>query len=129
MASPYVSGKPKTVVKQLTTANSNRDGSTGTVVDLVSGTAAGVIITSVRIKSRDAVSDGMIRFYVYDGTNARLYDEVPVTATSPTATTKTFEYAWMPPTPITIDGTSARFRGSTEVGEIFDLIITYGDMT
>ncbi len=82
-----------TVYKQATVsaANTNRDGSTGTYVDLYTAPSAGGMIDRVTIKAVGVTTAGMIRFFLYDGTTTSLIHEVDVTAVaSPGATTKTF---------------------------------------
>lgn len=75
----------------ISTANTNRDG-TGTIVDLVTGPASGCRVDSVQVVATGATTIGMVRLFIYDGTNTRLYKEVEVTAVpSPSGTVKAFE--------------------------------------
>ncbi len=80
---------PNVVVGFLDTANGNLDG-TGTIVDLVTGASNGTPIKRVLIKSQGITTQGMIRFFINDGTNYFLIQEVPVPATQPGAVVPTF---------------------------------------
>ena len=63
-------------------ANTNRDG-TGTIVSVFAAGANGSRIDSIIIQATGTTTAGMVRLYLHDGTTARLYDEVPVTAVTP----------------------------------------------
>lgn len=71
---------------QLTVANTNRDGTTGTYVDILTGAADGTRVFRIVMAATVTTTAGMIRFFIYDGTNARLYKEVPVAAVTPSGT-------------------------------------------
>jgi hypothetical protein len=76
---------------QVTTANTALDG-TGTLATLVTGDANQSKINKIIFKATATVTDGMLRIFLHDGTNARLLKEIIVTATVPSATTKSFSY-------------------------------------
>jgi len=73
----------------ISTANTNRDGS-GTIGSLVTGASNGTLIKRIIIKSQVSTTQGMVRFYHYDGTTTRLLREVPVPALTQAAHDKTF---------------------------------------
>lgn len=58
-------------------ANTGLDGG-GTLVSLVTAASNGTYVKSVTVKIETAVSQGMLRFFIYDGTNTRLLLEIKV---------------------------------------------------
>lgn len=132
VAPAYV-GTPKTYLAQVTTANTNRDG-TGTIATIATPPAAGCRIDKVVVEAVGVTTAGMVRLYIHDGTTARLYDEVPVLAVaSPGATTPTFG------TVLSSEGTlvtgkwplflqsSFSLRASTHNAETFNIFAIGGD--
>lgn len=86
-----------TAIGLVSTANSNLDGTTGTVVTLLtagsSGTYKGCVIKSIVIKSASTPSsDGMVRFFIQNsgGTVTKLFTEVPTFVITPSATRRSF---------------------------------------
>lgn len=80
-------GTPKTWQAPLSVANTNRDGVTGTYVDLVAaGAAPGSRVDRVRLQAAGTVTAGVIRLFVYDGTNVMLLREIIVPAIVPSTT-------------------------------------------
>lgn len=108
-------------------ANTNRDG-TGTLVDILTGVAAGTKIFEVVIQAAVTTTAGMIRLYIYDGTNTRLFDEITVAATSVSAsvagarTTRTYENLILP-------SSSHKLQASTHNAESHNVIALGGDLT
>jgi hypothetical protein len=49
-------------------------------VDVLTGVAAGTKVFEVRVQATVTTTAGMVRLYYYDGTNTRLFDEIPVSA-------------------------------------------------
>lgn len=64
---------------QVTAANANRDG-TGTIVSLITATAPGAQLYEVVVNAQVTTTAGMVRLYLYNGTNYRLFDEIVVAA-------------------------------------------------
>jgi hypothetical protein len=89
-ANPQYVGTPRTWTGQMSTANTNRDG-TGTLATIMTAGANGSRIDEITIKAVAATTAGMARLYLHDGTNARLFDEVPVLAVTPSGTIPTWE--------------------------------------
>jgi len=119
---------PRLAVAQVTTANPNRDG-TGTIVDLMTGVSAGTRINKIRIKAVGTTTSGMVRIYVFDGTNTRLYIEQTVTAITPTASVATFEAEILfsdGDAPI-LASSSQKLQASTHNSETFNIIVEGGD--
>lgn len=90
MASAPVYAATATIdMVQAVTANTARDG-TGTLATVATGTANGKIIKRVRISATGTTTAGVIRLFLFDGTNNRLLREIMVTAITPSATIEAF---------------------------------------
>lgn len=110
-----------TALAQISTANSELDG-TGTIADVLTAASNGTEIASVIIKATGNTTAGMIRLYIYDGTNNRLLMEIPVEATTKSAKVHSFSRR------ITFNRSGFslkatwKLRASTEKGETFNII-------
>ena len=114
----------RTLTATVSVANPNRDG-TGTLVDLMTGLLAGSTISSIVIKAQGTTTQGMIRFFYFDGVTNHLYSETPVSAVTASGTSSTFTttaYASG-----LIIGYNQKLRVSTEKAETFNLIATVID--
>lgn len=67
-------------------ANTATNG-TGTIVDLVSGHIHGTRIDHIVVEAIGSTTNGMIRFFTYDGSVWRLIKEIAVPLTTATTTT------------------------------------------
>lgn len=86
-----------TGLAQITTANTALDGSgtiDSTIWNVITGGSNGTLVRSITIKSIATTSEGMVRLFVYDGTNTRLLQEIHVPANTPSATNPAFEFTW-----------------------------------
>ena len=86
-AGPQFAAVPRVIDRAtVATANTNRDGS-GTIVSIASGSATGLRISSVVCQPTVTTSAGMIRLFVStdSGTTWNLFDEIPVSATTVSA--------------------------------------------
>lgn len=111
---------------QLTTANTNLDG-TGTTVDLITGVAGDTEIRQIQIKAVTATTSGMIRLFVKKSTgSARLYREIPVSAVTPSGSVSTWEST------VIVAGVRLavgdKLIGSTQNSETFNVIIFATDL-
>ena len=66
-----------TGIAQDKTANTNLDG-TGTLSTIITAADSGTYVKSVTIKTTTRALQGMVRLYVYDGTNTRLLREIQI---------------------------------------------------
>lgn len=83
-----------TGIVNIATANSALDG-TGTLGLVLTASGYGTLVKTITIKSRQVTTtQGMIRIFIFDGTNYRIIQEIEVPANTNAATTKTFEYTW-----------------------------------
>ncbi len=78
---------------QISTANSNLDG-TGTLGTVLTAGANGTLINSITVKATGTTTEGIVRLFLYDGTNTRLLNEIHVPANTPTSTNPSFEFVW-----------------------------------
>lgn len=104
----------------ISTANTNLDG-TGTMGTALVASNNGANIQSVTIKARVNTTAGMVRLFLYDGTNVRLLTEVPVTATTKSATAKAFEHVVRFPDGFALKA-AWQLRASTEKAESFSVV-------
>lgn len=72
---PNFTGTPRVGVASVSTTNTNRDG-TGTIVDIITGVAAGTKINEVVIKATGNPADSIVTLFIYDGTTSWLFDEI-----------------------------------------------------
>ncbi len=85
-SSPNFAATPKLGIAAVSTANTNRDG-TGTLSTILTAGASGSRVDGIVIQATATTTAGMVRLFLHDGTTARLYDEVPVLAVTPGAST------------------------------------------
>lgn len=76
---------PKSWQCQVSAANTGRDGS-GTIVNLVTGGTNGTRIDRIVVKGTGTNIAGMIRLFLYDGTNTWLWRELLTPAVTASAT-------------------------------------------
>jgi hypothetical protein len=82
---PNYASTPLMAVGQLTVANTARDG-TGTVVTVLTAGTTGCRVADVVIAAAGTTTAGIVRLFLFDGTNTRLLREVAVRAITPSAT-------------------------------------------
>jgi hypothetical protein len=89
-ATPNFLALPFSAAAAISAANTARDG-TGTIVDVTGASpAGGRRVSQIVIQATAATTAGMVRLFLHDGTNFRLWREVPVTAITPSATVAAF---------------------------------------
>lgn len=112
---------PRSAVGQVSVANTNRDG-TGTIVTVFTAGASGSRVDDIWIVATGTVTAGVVRLFVNDGTNTRLWQEIMVTATTPSTTVQVFNTALFNQALILPNGWS--LRASTNNAETFNVIVT-----
>ena len=116
---------PKIDSAQVTTANTNRDG-TGTIVAVVTGVASPnfVKVEQVIIKAIVTTTAGMIRFFLSadGGTTKRLIHEVLVSAITASATVAAFEDVWYCPDDLVLPDANHILYAATEKTETFNVV-------
>jgi hypothetical protein len=76
----------------ISTANTNRDG-TGTIVTIFSAGSNGSIIDHIDIVAIGTTTAGVIRLFVHDGANSRLWKEILVGAITPSTIIAVFMHS------------------------------------
>lgn len=115
---------------QISTANTARDG-TGTLGTVLTGGADGYRVDAIVVKATGTTTAGMVRLFIDNGSTVRLWQEVSVTAATPSATVKTFEAELR-----SVDGTALIalpnayvIKASTHNAETFNVIALGGSLT
>lgn len=121
---------PKTAIASVSTANTARNG-TGTIATIFTAGASGSRIERVVVVAQGTTTAGMIRLFIHDGTTAWLYDEIPVSAITPSGTVPSFSatlQAFSNPDlmPLTLP-TGYSLRAATNNAETFNVIAVGGD--
>lgn len=126
-STPNFSATPRTAVGQVSVANANRDG-TGTVVTIFTAGASGSRVDAVTVEAIVTTTAGMVRLFLHDGTNARLFDEIAVSAVTPSGTVAAFRqqnvYSLVQPIMLP-NGWSV--RAATNNAETFNVFVHGGD--
>jgi hypothetical protein len=112
---------PRAAVAVVSAANTARDG-TGTLVTVFTAGASGSRIDDIRITAAGTVTAGVVRLFVHDGTNARLLQEVMVTAVTPSTTVETWSFTLLNQALVLPTGYS--LRASTNNAETFHIVVT-----
>lgn len=122
-ASAAFAASPASAAININTANTARDG-TGTITNLYTAPASGARIDDVFMKARVTTTAGMLRLWLHDGTNFRLWREVLVTAITASGTVASWESSLTNLGLVLQSGWSLRV--STDKAESFDVSITKG---
>lgn len=111
---------PRAAVGQVSTANANRDG-TGTLATIFTAGATGSRVDDIKIQATGTTTAGVVRLFLHDGTNARLFAEILVTAVTPSTTVEAFSAVLLNQAIILPNGWS--LRASTNNAETFNVIV------
>jgi hypothetical protein len=112
---------PRAALGQVVTANAARDG-TGTIATIFTAGASGSRIDDIKIQALATTTAGVVRLFLHDGTNARLWHEVMVTATTPSTSVQAFNATLYNQALILPNGWS--LRASTNNAEGFNILVT-----
>jgi hypothetical protein len=123
-SSPAYTATPRTERATISAANTNRDG-TGTIVNLFTAGVNGSRVERITICATGTTTAGMIRFFLYDGTNFDLWREVSVTAITPSGTVIAYYFQISNLAFILSSGKSLRV--ATNNAETFKIIAEGGD--
>lgn len=110
----------RTAQGQVSTANTNRDG-TGTIATIFTAGSSGSRIDDITIIATGTTTAGMVRLFLHDGTNARLWVEVPVSAVTPSGTVQAWTSQLLNLSLILANGWS--LRASTNNAETFNILV------
>jgi len=87
-ASPVFAVTPIIGMNQVSVANTNRDGTTGTYVNLVTAAASGTRIAEIVTQATVTTTAGMVRLFLTDGSTTRMFDEIAISAATVSASVK-----------------------------------------
>ena len=123
---PQFATTPRIAIGQLSVANTNRDG-TGTLQSIITGVSTGTKVQEVVVQAATNTTAGMVRLYLNDGTNNRLFDEVVVSAITVGASTAGFRVAKTYDNLI-LPSASWILRASTHNAETFNVTALGADL-
>lgn len=106
---------------QISTANTNRNG-TGTIVSVMTGATNGTRIDDIYIVATGTTTAGVVRLYISDGSNIRLWQEILVPAVTPSTTVQVWSYVLLNQALILESGWS--LQASTNNAETFNILVT-----
>lgn len=121
---PIFASTPIAASGQVSAANANRDG-TGTLVTVKTAGASGTKIEQIDIIATGTTTVGVVRLFIYDGTNTRLLSEQLVTAITPSATVEVAKYQLFFDN--LIIPATYQLRASTHNAETFNVFAFGGD--
>lgn len=129
---PAYAGTPRIEYAQVSAANTNRDGATGTYVSVFDAGSAGSRLDRITVKATGSTTAGSVRLFVSDGSTKILWKEVVVEAASPGADTPTFEDEILSSDddhvlPLLVFPSGYSLWASTHNAETFNVIAEGGD--
>jgi hypothetical protein len=111
----------KSAQVQISTANSLRTGA-GTIGTLIIGSTNGTRVDDITITATGTTTAGVVRLFISDGTNIRLWQEVLVSAITPSTTVQVFSYTIL--NQALLLQSSWYLAASTDKAETFNVIAT-----
>jgi hypothetical protein len=119
----YASTVKAATISLTATANTARDG-TGTITTVHAAGASGTRIDDIYIVATAATTAGVIRLFISPdgGTTNKLWQEILVTATTPSVTQAVWSYTLLNQG-LTIP-TGYALRASTHIAEAFNVMVT-----
>lgn len=105
----------------ISSSNTNRDG-TGTIVDVLTAPTNGTRIDDISIVATGTTTAGVVRLFISDGTNTRLWKELLVSAVTPSTTVPVWSMTLSNQALLLESGW--KLRASTHNAETFNVIVT-----
>ena len=112
----------RSAIAQISTANTNRNG-TGTIGTVFTGAAGGSRIDDITITATGTTTAGVVRLFINDGTTSYLWQEILVSAITPSTTVQVFSFTLLNQALI-LASSSWSLRASTNNAETFNVIVT-----
>ena len=112
---------PRSALGQVSTANTNRDG-TGTLASVLTAGSSGSRIDDIYITATGTTTAGVVRLFLFDGTNNRLWQEILVTAVTPSTTQQVWNYTLL--NQALILPVNYILKASTNNAETFNINVT-----
>lgn len=119
--SPQYVGTPKSPSVTISTANTNRDGATGTYGTLMTAGASGSRVDRINLTATGTTTAGMVRLFV----GTAMIKEIPVIAITPSATQPTFSADVVFDNGLILQS-GAVLKASTEKAESINLTVLSG---
>lgn len=88
-ANPSFISTPRIGRCSLSTANTATDG-TGTITDLITGVSAGTRVLSINVQGTATTVAALVNLFLWDGTQWDLFDQITISATTGSNTTKAY---------------------------------------
>ena len=112
------------------TANTNRDGVTGTYSAIATGTSAGKYIRRVTLCAAGTTTAGVVRFFVStdSGSTKKLVKEYLIPAITPSTTIEVYRAEISELAGLVLPGTTAILYCSTEKAEAFNTVVESGGL-
>ena len=112
----------RTAIAQISTANTNRNG-TGTIGTVFTGGSSGSRIDDISIVATGTTTAGVVRLFLNDGTTSYLWQEILVSAITPSTTVQVFSFTLLNQALI-LASSSWSLRASTNNSETFNILVT-----
>jgi len=122
---PNFINNPKVGMVQVSTANTNRDGS-GTLVTVLTAGSNGSRVDYIEITAVGTTTNNVIRLFISDGTTNWLIDEILITARTPSATNRVSRQTLVYSNPFVLQS-GWSLRASTNNSETYNIIAFGGD--
>ncbi len=106
---------------QISVANTARNG-TGTIVSVMTGAANGSRIDDISIVATATTTAGVVRLFISDGSNIRLWQEILVSAVTPSTTVQVWSYTLLNQALLLENGWS--LQASTNNADTFNVLVT-----
>lgn len=129
-STPGFASTPAIGVAQISTANPNRNG-TGQIDTVLTAGASGSRVSRIHVTAASTTTAGVVRLFIHDGSSARLWHEVLVSAITPSTSVAVFqkylsEAIDTDKLPLILE-TGYSLRASTNNAETFTVVATGGD--
>ena len=125
-STPSYAGAPKVGMASVATANTGRDG-TGTVGTVLTAGSNGSMISRITVQATVTTTAGMVRLFLHDGTNHRLWREIAIAANTVSATVAGYNSA-VTLNPALFIPTGYSLRASTNNAESINVIAEGADL-
>lgn len=111
----------RAAVAQISTANTNRNG-TGTIATVFTAGSNGSRIDDISIDATGTTTAGVVRLFINDGSTSYLWQEILVSAITPSTTIAVWSFTLLNQALLLPSGWS--LRASTNNAETFNVIVT-----
>lgn len=111
----------QTAQAQISTANTNRNG-TGTIVSVFSAGSSGSRVDDIYIVATGTTTANVVRLFISDGSNIRLWQEILVPAIVPSTTVAVYSTALLNQALILKSGWS--LQAATNNAETYNVLVT-----